>query len=246
MRWHHDPGAAPTHLRVTLHGLTVHHALDPNPGRSSQLPAPRRVQPLPRSERLPDVSRRRRRRARRRLMDPGAGDGRRRTTLRGRPVRRCVRPRRAGGPAVRQRARVRHAEDGAVLHQRRGLGRPRTATTIRGQAIGEFPTVAAALGGTCCARPATTTTSSRTPSRACPARGPGRRLRVSPACRRAVQAATSAAGAACAEHGRRARPPLLGLPLPGRLAQLGERRLDKAEVTGSSPVSPTPESPANR
>ena len=26
--------------------------------------------------------------------------------------------------------------------------------------------------------------------------------------------------------------------LPGRLAQLGERRLDKAEVTGSSPVSP--------
>lgn len=27
--------------------------------------------------------------------------------------------------------------------------------------------------------------------------------------------------------------------LPGRLAQLGERRLDKAEVTGSSPVSPT-------
>src|SRR3954468_5194737 len=26
---------------------------------------------------------------------------------------------------------------------------------------------------------------------------------------------------------------------PGRLAQLGERRLDKAEVTGSSPVSPT-------
>jgi hypothetical protein len=28
-------------------------------------------------------------------------------------------------------------------------------------------------------------------------------------------------------------------PSPGRLAQLGERRLDKAEVTGSSPVSPT-------
>jgi hypothetical protein len=27
-------------------------------------------------------------------------------------------------------------------------------------------------------------------------------------------------------------------PFPGRLAQLGERRLDKAEVTGSSPVSP--------
>ncbi len=26
--------------------------------------------------------------------------------------------------------------------------------------------------------------------------------------------------------------------IPGRLAQLGERRLDKAEVTGSSPVSP--------
>src|SRR3712207_8890267 len=29
------------------------------------------------------------------------------------------------------------------------------------------------------------------------------------------------------------------LAVPGRLAQLGERRLDKAEVTGSSPVSPT-------
>jgi hypothetical protein len=41
--------------------------------------------------------------------------------------------------------------------------------------------------------------------------------------------------------------------LPGRLAQLGERRLDKAEVTGSSPVSPIVQlvrmaahSPANR
>src|SRR5215208_7413484 len=32
--------------------------------------------------------------------------------------------------------------------------------------------------------------------------------------------------------------------LPGRLAQLGERRLDKAEVTGSSPVSPTSRSRA--
>ncbi len=31
---------------------------------------------------------------------------------------------------------------------------------------------------------------------------------------------------------------LISSPLPGRLAQLGERRLDKAEVTGSSPVSP--------
>jgi hypothetical protein len=31
---------------------------------------------------------------------------------------------------------------------------------------------------------------------------------------------------------------LLRSPPPGRLAQLGERRLDKAEVTGSSPVSP--------
>jgi hypothetical protein len=30
---------------------------------------------------------------------------------------------------------------------------------------------------------------------------------------------------------------------PGRLAQLGERRLDKAEVTGSSPVSPTEKAP---
>jgi len=36
----------------------------------------------------------------------------------------------------------------------------------------------------------------------------------------------------------------LGVP-PGRLAQLGERRLDKAEVTGSSPVSPIPESPTS-
>ena len=34
--------------------------------------------------------------------------------------------------------------------------------------------------------------------------------------------------------------------VPGRLAQLGERLLDKQEVTGSSPVSPIEESPANR
>ena len=33
---------------------------------------------------------------------------------------------------------------------------------------------------------------------------------------------------------------------PGRLAQLGERRLDKAEVTGSSPVSPTSDAPLRR
>jgi hypothetical protein len=33
------------------------------------------------------------------------------------------------------------------------------------------------------------------------------------------------------------------LGFPGRLAQLGERRLDKAEVTGSSPVSPIAENP---
>src|SRR4051795_4492067 len=39
---------------------------------------------------------------------------------------------------------------------------------------------------------------------------------------------------------------LLRLPLPGRLAQLGERRLDKAEVTGSSPVSPTFANPGSR
>jgi hypothetical protein len=32
-------------------------------------------------------------------------------------------------------------------------------------------------------------------------------------------------------------------PIPGRLAQLGERRLDKAEVTGSSPVSPITKMP---
>ncbi len=31
--------------------------------------------------------------------------------------------------------------------------------------------------------------------------------------------------------------------IPGRLAQLGERRLDKAEVTGSSPVSPITKKP---
>ena len=31
-------------------------------------------------------------------------------------------------------------------------------------------------------------------------------------------------------------------PIPGRLAQLGERRLDKAEVTGSNPVSPMKQS----
>jgi hypothetical protein len=45
--------------------------------------------------------------------------------------------------------------------------------------------------------------------------------------------------------------PVLGLkgslipfrPFPGRLAQLGERRLDKAEVTGSSPVSPIAQRP---
>ena len=36
---------------------------------------------------------------------------------------------------------------------------------------------------------------------------------------------------------------LLRLRLPGRLAQLGERRLDKAEVTGSSPVSPMSKGP---
>ena len=35
--------------------------------------------------------------------------------------------------------------------------------------------------------------------------------------------------------------PLASLGVPGRLAQLGERRLDKAEVAGSSPVSPTSE-----
>jgi hypothetical protein len=33
------------------------------------------------------------------------------------------------------------------------------------------------------------------------------------------------------------------LAAPGRLAQLGERRLDKAEVTGSSPVSPMQDTP---
>ena len=35
-------------------------------------------------------------------------------------------------------------------------------------------------------------------------------------------------------------------PFPGRLAQLGERRLDKAEVTGSSPVSPIAHRPKPR
>ena len=33
-------------------------------------------------------------------------------------------------------------------------------------------------------------------------------------------------------------PPLLDSGAPGRLAQLGERQLDKLEVTGSSPVAP--------
>ena len=40
VRWQRDPGPAPAHLRFTLHDLTVHHALDPNPGRPSQLSAP--------------------------------------------------------------------------------------------------------------------------------------------------------------------------------------------------------------
>jgi hypothetical protein len=38
--------------------------------------------------------------------------------------------------------------------------------------------------------------------------------------------------------------PVARLADPGRLAQLGERRLDKAEVTGSSPVSPIQETAA--
>src|SRR5947209_6671095 len=82
-------------------------------------------------------------------------------------------------------------------------------------------------------------------------------------CRWAARPATPPAG-----RGRRGRFPLrhrakpistdvhkarfvrsraaLSCPLPGRLAQLGERRLDKAEVTGSSPVSPTPGAPPRR
>ena len=44
----------------------------------------------------------------------------------------------------------------------------------------------------------------------------------------------------------RSSAPLLSSPLPGRLAQLGERRLDKAEVTGSSPVSPMVKAPLRR
>ena len=40
----------------------------------------------------------------------------------------------------------------------------------------------------------------------------------------------------------RAPVPLHLADLPGRLAQLGERRLDKAEVAGSSPASSTPDS----
>ena len=36
----------------------------------------------------------------------------------------------------------------------------------------------------------------------------------------------------------------LKFPLPGRLAQLGERHLDMVEVTGSSPVSPMHDWPA--
>ena len=56
-------------------------------------------------------------------------------------------------------------------------------------------------------------------------------------------ASTTRAGALVSTSGD-ARDRSLGCRLPGRLAQLGERRLDKAEVTGSSPVSPTYESPA--
>ena len=51
---------------------------------------------------------------------------------------------------------------------------------------------------------------------------------------RAVRACAEV-GTAPVGDGRRCYP---SLPIPGRLAQLGERRLDKAEVTGSSPVSP--------
>ena len=40
-----------------------------------------------------------------------------------------------------------------------------------------------------------------------------------------------------AQAGRGASP-VDTLDVPGRLAQLGERRLDKAEVAGSSPASP--------
>ena len=43
--------------------------------------------------------------------------------------------------------------------------------------------------------------------------------------------------------GRRAVDTLIAWSFPGRLAQLGERRLDKAEVTGSSPVSPIAQRP---
>ena len=61
-----------------------------------------------------------------------------------------------------------------------------------------------------------------------------------PATRRAVAPAGRHGGP---QHRVAGSLTLLGLPLPGRLAQLGERRLDKAEVTGSSPVSPTFEVP---
>jgi hypothetical protein len=45
---------------------------------------------------------------------------------------------------------------------------------------------------------------------------------------------------------RHLRAPLLLFGVPARLAQLGERRLDKAEVTGSSPVSRTTKAPLRR
>ena len=64
-----------------------------------------------------------------------------------------------------------------------------------------------------------------------------------PATRRAVAPAGRHGGP---QHRVAGSLTLLGLPLPGRLAQLGERRLDKAEVTGSSPVSPTFEVPCYR
>jgi hypothetical protein len=68
---------------------------------------------------------------------------------------------------------------------------------------------------------------------------------TSPACpsvsRSAADRLAVRTAAACDCGGCHGRP--LGLAAPGRLAQLGERRLDKAEVTGSSPVSPTTDTP---
>ncbi len=69
------------------------------------------------------------------------------------------------------------------------------------------------------------------------ARGAQRRRPESNRCRRLCRPLRSHS-ATSPGIARKGIDPLIRWPFPGRLAQLGERRLDKAEVTGSSPVSP--------